>query len=1070
VHVWNGSRQNTIGTNGDGISDAAERNLLSGSYWGVAIRGVAGQLSQNVVAGNLIGTDRTGTRALPNHFGVGFAQFYGSDDPSGDRIGTDGNGVADADERNVISANDWYGISPGGGTPTFHSELIAGNYIGTDVTGTQGLGNGHVGIVVSLGSHSTTIGGSAPVFANTIAFNNGPGIWIVNASIIPGDPHGIHIVGNSIHDNTGLGIDLGGDLNLGQYPTLPLGPVFLGVTLNDSLGHVGPNHFQNFPVLNSAISSGTSTSITGTFSSGTASGQPYLPNTTFTLDFYANPTADPSGYGEGQTYLGSSTVTTDANGNVTFTVDLATGNLSGQWISATATDPSGNTSEFSADVQASTAPSQSFASYLQANLPGSSTTANSMTIQASADTTPATVIQAVNGLTNVTQPVTIILDLGGGTYSTGGVATNPPPNVTLVIQNGTLDPAYPALTVSGGIVFVLNCTLFTTGDAPTILVTGGSLTLRNDIVQESTTATQAAIAISGGSVDLGTATSPGNNTLNVNGAGQPVQNRTSTPISAVGDTFESGGTILPAPALSFTTLTSSANPTTLNQSVTLTATVRANGASGTPTGSVDFFDTTANTDLGSVALFSGTASLSSSALAAGNHVIQARYSGDATFLPSLDSITQGVQYKFSGFLAPLNSTTAMALNRTVPIKFQLSDYNYRFISSLSAIVSLQILNGQGQNVLTNAGSTALRYDSTANQYIANWQTKGLPAGTYTVTLVLADGTTYTKSVTLSKNGSSAGLMVDGISNLATTAIGALLGGDITLYVDNTNGDLTAAELARIQDAVTAVDAVTEPYGMAVTEVTDPTLADVTLNMDTTSAVGGYADGVLGCTTDASQITIINGWNFYAGSDATQIGSGQYDFETVVTHELGHALGLGHSTDSTSVMCATLNTGTVNRNLTTADLNLADSDTSGACGLHAVMIPSLAAAIASNSLGSNAPDRDAFFALLNTSTPAPGLAPNAAFQNPAHDLVFADPTGQFGAVLAPANRAALKALPMFGTTELPETDQDPFGGPTLFSEVLPVGGEVPPAPPIPDAGGFDAGLEFIPADGVLVVES
>jgi hypothetical protein len=119
-----------------------------------------------------------------------------------------------------------------------------------------------------------------------------------------------------------------------------------------------------------------------------------------------------------------------------------------------------------------------------------------------------------------------------------------------------------------------------------------------------------------------------------------------------------------------------------------------------------------------------------------------------------------------------------------------------------------------------------------------------------------------------------------------------LGGDIDLYVDNTNGDLTADELARIQDAVTAVDAVTEPYGVVVQEVTDPTLADITLNMDTTSAVGGYADGVLGCTTDIGQITIINGWNFYAGSDPTQIGSGQYDFQTVVTHELGHALGLG----------------------------------------------------------------------------------------------------------------------------------------------------------------------------------
>jgi hypothetical protein len=48
-------------------------------------------------------------------------------------------------------------------------------------------------------------------------------------------------------------------------------------------------------------------------------------------------------------------------------------------------------------------------------------------------------------------------------------------------------------------------------------------------------------------------------------------------------------------------------------------------------------------------------------------------------------------------------------------------------------------------------------------------------------------------------------------------------------------------------------------------------------MDTTSAVGGYADGVLGCTTDAGLIRLIQGWNFYAGNDASQIGTGQYDF-------------------------------------------------------------------------------------------------------------------------------------------------------------------------------------------------
>src|SRR5262249_41373959 len=118
-----------------------------------------------------------------------------------------------------------------------------------------------------------------------------------------------------------------------------------GVTLNDPQdADTGPNGYQNFPVLSRA-QSGATTRVVGTLNS--------TPGTTFTLDFYASAARDPSGYGEGQRYLGSTTVTTDGLGNAAFDLTLAATTASGEWVTATATDPAGSTSEFSLALQAS---------------------------------------------------------------------------------------------------------------------------------------------------------------------------------------------------------------------------------------------------------------------------------------------------------------------------------------------------------------------------------------------------------------------------------------------------------------------------------------------------------------------------------------------------------------------------------------------------------------------------------------------------------------------------------------------------------------------------------------------
>ncbi|MGA2253708.1 MAG: Ig-like domain repeat protein, partial [Thermoguttaceae bacterium] len=727
-----------------GGTTAAGRNVISA---GVSIYGFINDHDQgdyNQVEGNYIGTN--GFQVLPNGGNNTQIVISGSYNVVG------GTGIATR-IGNVIE---------GGGinfpyNPARTGNIIEGNYLGLNPDGTTAP-SGSSGLGLSIGGAQN---GNTIVADNFIAECDGPGIHtglygsyqtdeIENNTIFnncgPGifvQTTGDDVEGNSIYDNAGPGVlvqgtgaeiesnsifdngDLGIDLGSNYVNGIPDG---MNTNAdNNQANHSGANNLMNFPVLTAASSSSTSTSVSGTFSSGTANGVPYLPNTTFTLDFYANQTPDPSGYGQGQTYLGSCLVATDANGNLlsspdgsavitnggtsnaSFTTQLNTPLGTGEyWVTATATDQpnavlgttGGNTSEFSPDLPI-LAPGQTFGQFLQTVLPQSTTSANSITLVAGAITTPAAVIAAVNGLTNVTEPVTVVLDLGGCTYSSGGVTVNPPANVTFVVQNGTLDPANPALTVAGGQVSVLHCTLTTSGNAPTLLVTGGNVTLLDDdIIQASTVFTDPAIAVTGGTVNLGTAASPGNNTLSVNSSGDLLSNTTGNAISAVGDTFEVGGTVETAPSLSFTGLTTSAASSIPGQPVTFTAAVAPDmPGSATPTGTVDFYDTTTSADLGKVALSGGTATLTTSALALGTHVIQASYSGDSNYLPSVAFVTQTVNTSFfvldrtAGGAVSLSGNTRISIAGSIVVdsssKNALSESGNAQISA----ASIQVVGG-----------------------------------------------------------------------------------------------------------------------------------------------------------------------------------------------------------------------------------------------------------------------------------------------------------------------------------------------------------------------------------------
>ena len=82
-----------------------------------------------------------------------------------------------------------------------------------------------------------------------------------------------------------------------------------------------------------------STEVRGTLDSS--------PNTTFRIEIFASGACDASGYGEGGLFLGATTATTDGAGRAKLEVTFASQVPPGSSITATATGPSGNTSEFS---------------------------------------------------------------------------------------------------------------------------------------------------------------------------------------------------------------------------------------------------------------------------------------------------------------------------------------------------------------------------------------------------------------------------------------------------------------------------------------------------------------------------------------------------------------------------------------------------------------------------------------------------------------------------------------------------------------------------------------------------
>jgi hypothetical protein len=386
------------GATADGLVITGGRSRVSGFVInrfggnGIVLRGKGG----DVIQGNYVGTNATGTAASPNggdgllvdgvtgnfiggrlaahrnvfsgngsktnfptlardgihlhnaNFNVIEGNYCGADATGTKPLGNskfgielDGSafnlvGGTHAGQGNLVSDNT-AGIEIDNGG---NHNAVQGNLVGTQKDGVSPLGNTLHGVVFGVGQHNdhNLIGGFGPGAGNIIAQNGTAGVAVFGST---STAVGNAILGNSIFSNGRsnpsflLGIDL--------VPTLPF-PTDDGVTPNDpGDADTGPNNVQNFPVLTSAKTTARGQDVSGTLDS--------TANTFFRIEFFANPDPNPNAHPEGQVLIGAVIVKTDKKGHAAFTAHVSGATNGGPLVTATATDQGGNTSEFSAAVR-----------------------------------------------------------------------------------------------------------------------------------------------------------------------------------------------------------------------------------------------------------------------------------------------------------------------------------------------------------------------------------------------------------------------------------------------------------------------------------------------------------------------------------------------------------------------------------------------------------------------------------------------------------------------------------------------------------------------------------------------
>lgn len=477
---WLGNPYSPAHGNGIGVHVLADRVLIENNL--ISSNKIAGVLLEGHDAKiklNKIGTNLDGRSAMANGTGIRvLAPAAGGEITNNQIAGNSGNG---------IFATGASGLA------------IQQNRIGLYSTGVPLIPNGTGIRLVDSANSSLELN---QVYGNTgdgLKLENSQGITSSDDLIARNGGDGVEITGNqsegadfsrsSIHTNTGLGIDLGGD----------------GVTGNDpGDGDSGPNGLQNSPYIDAAVFDKNQVEVTGLLDS--------TPGQTFRIRIFANSECDVPGFGEGEISLGEVSVTSAGNGEAPVQAVVAPIPLGKGKISAVAVSPDGSVSEFGNCITATPAPPSFEVKSLADNGDGicdSTCTLRDAIIGSNQNPEPKTItfkvagtISLSSGLPSLSTPVTI-----DGTSAPGATAGSP----TVELSGFNLTPV-PGLNLAGPVtVQGLKLTGFT--QAPAVRVTGNAAgtVLRGNQIGDSSgivPRNQIGISVSSGGVTIG-GTTPG---------------------------------------------------------------------------------------------------------------------------------------------------------------------------------------------------------------------------------------------------------------------------------------------------------------------------------------------------------------------------------------------------------------------------------------------------------------------------------------------------------------------------------------------------------------------------------